>query len=76
MQVNECWVDDLWDEEKFNDLVGLNKAIEIIQLKIQCNSGSNVYVWKPTINGQFTTASAWEVTRLKDNTHEWMEWVW
>lgn len=46
-----------------------------MQLTVHQNSVLDIFIWKPTINGNFTTSS-WEDNRVKSNIYEWITWVW
>lgn len=73
LQIKDCLVDNLWDEGNLTNLVGSNKTVVIMQLTVRRNSGSDVFIWKPTPNENFTMA--WEITRQATSTSGW-RWVW
>ncbi|KAG2682183.1 hypothetical protein I3760_11G180000 [Carya illinoinensis] len=60
LKVQECWESGAWD------------TFALEELKV----GSNVFMWKPTTNGKFSTTSAREVIRIKVMRRPWMDWVW
>lgn len=42
-------------------------------LAIKRKKEPKVFIWKPSINENFSIAPAWEVTRTKGDQHPWME---
>lgn len=76
IKIKECWEPVTWDVDLLKELVGVTKTEEILMSSIKKKEGSDVFVWKPFIDGKFSTASAWEVIRVKGDEVSWMEWVW
>ncbi|KAG2668049.1 hypothetical protein I3760_15G142300 [Carya illinoinensis] len=58
VKVKELWIGNVWDENALRDLVGENRAWEIMRSVMAGKEGSDVYMWEPNKNGIFTTASA------------------
>lgn len=56
-------------------MVGVTKIEEIFMSSIKKKRGPNVFVWKPSIDGKFSAASAWEIIKVKGDEVPWMEWV-
>lgn len=76
LRIKDCWVDKAWNIEFLKDLVGDEVMEEIIQTRISGCGGSDVCVWKPSPDGNFTTASAWEVCQQKQDIMSWHDWFW
>lgn len=76
LKIQECWDFPQWDIEKLTTLVGEEIIKEIILSNVKWNNGSNLFIWKPNQDGQFTKALAWESIRLKGDAYNWWNWVW
>ncbi|KAG2411216.1 hypothetical protein I3760_Q020700 [Carya illinoinensis] len=76
LKAQECWELGAWDTIALEELVGEEKINEILMSNLNQKVGSDVFVWKPTTNGKFSIASAWEVIRIKGMRRSWMDWVW
>lgn len=76
MKVRECSNSGGWNIAVLIELVGETKIEEILALKVVCRQDYDRYIWTPKKDGNFTKSSAWEVTRLKGEKHEWMKWIW
>ncbi|KAK0586367.1 hypothetical protein LWI29_005771 [Acer saccharum] len=58
LRIKDCWVDKAWNIEILKGLVGNKVMEEIIQTRISGRGGSDICVWKPSPDDNFTTASA------------------
>lgn len=56
--------------------MGEDKTEEILRLKVTCKTGPDMFIWKLTTAGSFSTASTWEITRSRVDNHGWLKWVW
>ncbi|KAK2649747.1 hypothetical protein Ddye_017236 [Dipteronia dyeriana] len=65
-----------WNVDLLNELVGEAITKEIVQTKIPRHNGLDIYVWKPSLDGRFTTAIAWDATREKGDQLPWHKWFW
>lgn len=55
------------------NLVGCSKALEVVR-EIEDNGiGSDLHIWKPTMNGNFSVASAWDKTRDRGDELPWRD---
>ncbi|KAG2411275.1 hypothetical protein I3760_Q015100 [Carya illinoinensis] len=62
--------------EVIGDLVP-DEVIELIKeagIKLKPNN-SDVLIWKHTVEGKFTTKSAWELSRENGQIYEWKKWT-
>lgn len=75
MKINEWWIMDHWDVEKLKVLVRDNKIEQISLSTIKFKVGPDVFIYKLSINGTFSMASTWEVTRKKEEQTQWIDWV-
>lgn len=49
---------------------------EIIQSRLRIREGLDIWVWKPTIDGKVSTATAWEIIWNKGDLLPWHDWLW
>lgn len=74
--INEVWVANSWDVQLLESLIGDDMA-NVIRAIVPCHRrGGDIRIWKPSIDGHFSMASAWELVRLKGPKLEGMDWVW
>lgn len=57
--IKECWTDNAWNVDMLLELVGVVTTIEILQSKPIGRGAPDVFIWKPSSNGTFTTATTW-----------------
>ncbi|KAK2641265.1 hypothetical protein Ddye_023028 [Dipteronia dyeriana] len=69
-------MDQIWNVELLNELMGESVTEEIVQTKIPGHNGLDICVWKPSLDGRFTAATAWDATREKRDQLPWHEWFW
>ncbi|XP_022870746.1 uncharacterized protein LOC111389988 [Olea europaea var. sylvestris] len=60
-----------WDYPRLCELVGEKLANEIWMSRIQLCEGKDYYVWQPSTDGKFSTKSAWELIRQRENSYPW-----
>ncbi|KAF5467850.1 hypothetical protein F2P56_012062 [Juglans regia] len=63
--VKDFWVGNAWDENALIEMIGENRALEVVHSVKAGKEGSDVYIWEPTQNGIFTTASTWDIIRTR-----------
>ncbi|KAF6156050.1 hypothetical protein GIB67_010974, partial [Kingdonia uniflora] len=60
-----------------SDILFLLLALGINIQNIQCNSSSHdAMIWKPDIQGVFSTKNAYETLRSKEDSAWWWKYVW
>lgn len=74
--INECWLDDYWDVGRLTELVGVEATLKIIHNSHAGKTRPDLFVWKPSKDGSFSIASAWEMVRKKGEQMQWKEWIW
>lgn len=57
-------------------MVGVEKIEEIVQSVPTNKSAPNIFIWKPSPDGRFTTAAVWEVVRSKHQIFLYHDWFW
>ncbi|KAG2696624.1 hypothetical protein I3760_07G066400 [Carya illinoinensis] len=58
--IKEVWIGDKWNVEMLESLVGEEVSEAVMSSVSAGRSGQDVLVWRPTMDGRFTTATAWE----------------
>ncbi|XP_042964784.1 uncharacterized protein LOC122299013 [Carya illinoinensis] len=76
LKIKECTLEDGWNYELLNQLVGPNRVEQILKALGKRKNGADVLVWTPSPDGVFSTKSAWECVRIKMPTDAWASWVW
>ncbi|KAJ0088691.1 hypothetical protein Patl1_32423 [Pistacia atlantica] len=76
LKIKDVWIDGSWDENVLVDLVGINKTEEIMNGVVAGKVGTDITIWKPEVEGVFTSASAWDLIRVKGPEHLGMGWIW
>lgn len=59
LTVKDCWVSTTCDSTKLIELVGVDKADEIICSNIQCKTRSDKFLWEPTFTGDSPRRRPW-----------------
>ncbi|XP_019265849.1 PREDICTED: uncharacterized protein LOC109243378 [Nicotiana attenuata] len=66
LTISYFWEGDQWNLQKLNEIAPPHKIPQIIQTTIHFSPNTpDKAIWKPTITGKFTCASAWELLRTK-----------
>lgn len=68
--------DGTWNRNRLKELMGENQAYSIEHVNMKSRGGRDLYVWKPSKDGLFSTKSAWEVIRKKGMACAWKCWLW
>ncbi|KAF5468901.1 hypothetical protein F2P56_013012 [Juglans regia] len=76
IKIQDVWLNGSWDEDKLVDLIGLEQAGEITRKIIVGREGSNILIWKPAVDGCFSTNSAWNLLRIRGVERLELDWVW
>ncbi|XP_040986544.1 uncharacterized protein LOC121234610 [Juglans microcarpa x Juglans regia] len=76
LRLQDCWSNNLWDEDFLRELVSEEVVEEILQMPINDTRGPDLFVWKPSTNGRFSTRTAWEVVRKRGQELPWHDWFW
>ncbi|KAG6704979.1 hypothetical protein I3842_07G158800 [Carya illinoinensis] len=76
LKVKDYWLNGDWDVDLLHDLVDHTKAAKIVNEVGGNRGGLDLVVWKPNQDGVFTTASAWDVIRVRKVEVTWVEWLW
>lgn len=72
----DCRIENGWDVDLLRNLVGESKLEAILDCLGGSKQGADMLVWKPNLNGKFSTKSAWECVRVKAPKMIWLEWIW
>ncbi|XP_040991014.1 uncharacterized protein LOC121238253 [Juglans microcarpa x Juglans regia] len=75
IRIKDVWVDGSWDENYLLKLVGLEKTEEIMNGIVAGKVGSDITIWKSEVKGEFTSASAWDLIRVKGTKYLGMDWI-
>ncbi|KAG6658115.1 hypothetical protein CIPAW_04G137600 [Carya illinoinensis] len=65
-----------WDVVKLHLLVSEEMVEKIIASPVQILGGSDVRIWKPNPDGNFSTKSAWHLIREIGTICLWKKWLW
>ncbi|XP_035546552.1 uncharacterized protein LOC118348611 [Juglans regia] len=76
LRLQDCWSNNFWDEDLLRELVSEEVVEEIIQMPINVTQGLDLFVWKPSTDGRFSTRTAWEVVRKRGQELPWHDWFW
>ncbi|XP_042944790.1 uncharacterized protein LOC122278671 [Carya illinoinensis] len=76
LKVRECRIQNGWDVDLLVNLVGETKAEEILNSLGAHKEGTDVLIWKPALNGVFSSKSAWECIRVHTPKSKWANWIW
>ncbi|CAI9783764.1 unnamed protein product [Fraxinus pennsylvanica] len=74
--IKDLKTDNGWNEHLIEELVGRDKAGEVLATLGKIETGKDRLVWTKSLDGQFTTKSAWEDTRRQGHISQWHEWIW
>ncbi|XP_017980994.1 PREDICTED: uncharacterized protein LOC108663020 [Theobroma cacao] len=66
MRVSHFYDDGSWNVDKLNNVLPEDVVVEILNILIDPPNDDRAY-WVPTSDGQFTTKSAWEIVRQRQN---------
>lgn len=64
-------VNDRWDVERLELLVGPQKASEVMSLVGELRNEKDILIWLLDNQGTFMTKSTWEVLRIKMHIFDW-----
>ncbi|XP_035546099.1 uncharacterized protein LOC118348474 [Juglans regia] len=76
LKVRECRIQNGWDVDLLKDLVGESKLEEILDGLGEHKEGAYVLIWKPNLNGDFSSKSAWDCIRVRAPKSKWVSWIW
>ncbi|XP_042964656.1 uncharacterized protein LOC122298876 [Carya illinoinensis] len=76
LKVRECRFQNGWDVDLLHRLVGATKMEEILNCLGEQKEGGDLLIWKPTLNGVFSSKSAWDCVRVRAPKSEWAAWIW
>ncbi|KAG2696272.1 hypothetical protein I3760_07G050900 [Carya illinoinensis] len=76
LKVRECRLQNGWDVDLLHRLVGATKMEEILNCLGEQKEGGDLLIWKPTLNGVFSSKSAWDCVRVRAPKSEWATWIW
>ncbi|KAK3199206.1 hypothetical protein Dsin_022621 [Dipteronia sinensis] len=65
MCIKDCWLNNNWNSDLLLELVGADRTMEILHNVPAGKRGQDVFIWKPTADGKFSTAIAWEALRSR-----------
>ncbi|XP_042969076.1 uncharacterized protein LOC122301760 [Carya illinoinensis] len=76
LRVRECRLQHGWDVDLLYHLVGEVKMEEILNCLGEQKEGGDLLIWKPNLNGVFSSKSAWDCVRVRAPKSEWASWIW
>ncbi|XP_041026870.1 uncharacterized protein LOC121267058 [Juglans microcarpa x Juglans regia] len=76
LKVNEVMEDTGPNYELLRELVPEEVVEKIRRFGLRVCQGEDLCVWKHTVDGEFTTKSAWEVIRKHGLNCTWRRWLW
>ncbi|KAG2724091.1 hypothetical protein I3760_01G001500 [Carya illinoinensis] len=76
MMLADVRVENGWDIEVLERLVGTQRTEEIYSFLGAYKDGQDLLVWIHNKDGSFTTKSAWQCVRVNAPTVPWAKWVW
>ncbi|XP_057984101.1 uncharacterized mitochondrial protein AtMg00310-like [Malania oleifera] len=56
--INDCWLNDNWNSNLVLELVGADKTRKILHQVPAGKSWKDIFVWKPALDGNFSTKTA------------------
>lgn len=56
--------------------MGPNKALDVVNSLGSHKNGNDILVWTDTVDGKFSTKSAWSHIRFRVPKVAWFHWVW
>ncbi|KAF5464979.1 hypothetical protein F2P56_015014 [Juglans regia] len=74
--IKDCWINNSWNSDRLLELVGSELTEEILQNVPTSKSGQDIFIWKPSPDGRFSTGTAWEVMRCKSSNTLYHDWFW
>ena len=76
LKVNQVMLNNSWDLNYLEQLVGFGKVAEITnEIKGQ-RIGEDKLIWMGSSDGFFTSRSAWSLVQGSYNKFEWTDWIW
>ncbi|EOY17470.1 Uncharacterized protein TCM_036655 [Theobroma cacao] len=75
IKVNYFFHDNEWDVDKLKVVLPAVIINEILKVPISCTQ-ENLAYWALTLNGDFTTKSAWELLRQRQLIHALGKFIW
>ncbi|XP_042980090.1 uncharacterized protein LOC122310271 [Carya illinoinensis] len=75
IKIHECYKESGWDRDFLCQLVGTQKAQDIVDTFCSLMDGDDRLIWVEKEDGNFSSKSAWEVTRVKAPKIRWAKWI-
>lgn len=76
LKVKECKVEDGLDVNLLINLLGTEKAEEVLNTLSKARNGADRLVWKENTNEKFTSNCVWKCIRVRAPKLRWAEWIW
>ncbi|XP_042962665.1 uncharacterized protein LOC122296936 [Carya illinoinensis] len=57
-------------------LVGESKMEEVLNCLGEQKYGNDLLIWKPNLNGEFSSKSTWDCVNVRAPKSEWASWIW
>ncbi|EOY06960.1 Uncharacterized protein TCM_021522 [Theobroma cacao] len=74
-QVSDFFLNNSWDIEKLKSVLQQEVVEEIAKIPINASSNDRAY-WTPTPNGDFSTKSAWQLSRERKVVNPTYNYIW
>lgn len=74
--IKECKLDSSWDVGLIQRLVGEDRTTEIMKVLSNCQNGVDCLIWMESVDGKFSTKSAWDCIQIRAPNNKWIDWVW
>lgn len=69
-------MEETWNKELLKNMIGQDMAENILWYTCASQVRLDIIIWKHAPNGNFTTASAWELIQIKSEIMHGSKWLW
>ncbi|KAG6627879.1 hypothetical protein CIPAW_15G160400 [Carya illinoinensis] len=76
LKIRDVVVNDKWDISTLRSVVEAEMVEKIASVPVRLRDSPDVYVWKSSDDGDFSTKSAWELVRNRGPICLWKTWLW
>lgn len=75
-QVQHVWDGVMWNVAFLCQLVNYEMFNKIAHSRVHLREGHDVLSWQHTVDGKFSTKSAWQLVRIHGDVCPWKTWLW
>lgn len=76
LRLKSLWSGSGWNVELLRYLVSEQLVQKITRSDVKLKKGEDKCVWAPSVDGNFSTKSAWQLVRKKGSLCSWRRWLW